>query len=1073
MTMKSLVVLNRPPTRLGPDPACTARHLQRCARRGIGRAFFVAAFLWMAAALGPVSAQTASAGRSASASDPKASGCPDGVLPVLSVSLVCSTNPVAPGGLRTFSGTLVNAGNVEIRGISITRVLPGASSTLKVQGSLLPGASVAFSGDYGVPTVDSCRTQVRVLAAGVDACGGQPVYSIQSLECAVSTSPRLTVTLACPIDPPAPGDEMVCSGIVRNSGDVTLRQVVVNDPRVLTAGAVLLSRDRLDPGESAIFALRIPTAADACDVPLSVDASGVDDCSGRIVFDSNSLRCRLATIGGLEISQICAEGAASLDGTSGYDLVVRNSGRVALTQVAVLESQVGGWSGRGTELWFDDQLPDGVQAESSGGDSWGSAAASSPRLSGYSSWQSSLAEGLHQLYFTGDTRGFPVAEGEVLVAHVFLDPVHPPREVMLQWYDGSWEHRAYWGENLLAFGIDGSKALRPMGALPKAGEWVRLEVPAALLGLEGRTLRGVALTLFGGRAHWDALGKRPGGEEPPVFSLATLEPGRSVSFRRTGLRPPVGACSVTTLLSARATSACSGETIHAFTTGTCSLPSRGLLEVTQAEPPMPETPGLPLVFRGTVRNAGPVALTGVVVLHNRAGAGPLLELERLLPGESRDFSGSFPPPANACRVFGTVSAAATDACGGQRVFDSATAVHAVSGNPQLSVAKACPSGPVAVGQRVEYEGVVMNTGDITLVDVHVRTSRSGGASLLGPLVLAPGETVPFVDSYVPQAGDCGVDSVSATGMSLCQEPVAGGMTLRCPHPPVQPAIHLTRACPSEAPFHGKPYRTLGTVKNSGNVALVDVRIVRDAASEVVPILGPITLLPGESAEYVVEGVAPLESCEWVDSVSVSALDRCDGTRVSDRVTTVCPLRSFPRLGLLKFCPPSDPQTGQSLFHSGVVTNTGNVPLTGVQVFSRRSGRIPVRVFGPILLAPGESARFMTEATPDPEGVPSLDLLEAVGEDACSGALVSVLADCQGVLPQAAPVLRSLIHGEGGATVSWSSLPGVSYLVEYSEEIPAGSWTALPERVTATGEITSLADGSARGARRFYRVRIAE
>ena len=288
-----------------------------------------------------------------------------------------------------------------------------------------------------------------------------------------------------------------------------------------------------------------------------------------------------------------------------------------------------------------------------------------------------------------------------------------------------------------------------------------------------------------------------------------------------------------------------------------------------------------------------------------------------------------------------------------------------------------------------------------------------------------------------------------------------------------PAIRLTRACPSEAPFYGKAYRALGTVKNTGNVALVDVRIVHDGASEQVPVLGPITLLPGESTEYVVDGIAPLESCEWVDSVSVSAIDRCDGAGVFDRVTTVCPLRSFPRLSLSKACPTPSPQPGQPWIYGGTVTNTGNVPLLGVQVFSIRSGQTPVRVFGPVLLAPGEWVQFVAEASPDTGGVPSLDLLEAVGEDACRGTHVSVRANCQGPLPQPSPVLRTRVHGESGATLSWTSQPGISYLVEYSERLPAESWTPLPDRVTASCETTSMADGSARGSRRFYRVRIAE
>jgi len=86
--------------------------------------------------------------------------------------------------------------------------------------------------------------------------------------------------------------------------------------------------------------------------------------------------------------------------------------------------------------------------------------------------------------------------------------VNPPSEVVLQWNDGSWEHRAYWGANLIsAWGVDGTNSRRYMGPLPAAGQWVRLEVPAAQVGLEGRTLNGMAFSLYDGRATWDLAGK--------------------------------------------------------------------------------------------------------------------------------------------------------------------------------------------------------------------------------------------------------------------------------------------------------------------------------------------------------------------------------------------------------------------------------------------------------------------------------------------------------------------------------------------------------------------------------------
>ena len=43
--------------------------------------------------------------------------------------------------------------------------------------------------------------------------------------------------------------------------------------------------------------------------------------------------------------------------------------------------------------------------------------------------------------------------------------------------------------------------------LPAAGSWVRLEVPASAVGLEGKSATGMGFTLFDGRASWDRAGK--------------------------------------------------------------------------------------------------------------------------------------------------------------------------------------------------------------------------------------------------------------------------------------------------------------------------------------------------------------------------------------------------------------------------------------------------------------------------------------------------------------------------------------------------------------------------------------
>jgi hypothetical protein len=81
---------------------------------------------------------------------------------------------------------------------------------------------------------------------------------------------------------------------------------------------------------------------------------------------------------------------------------------------------------------------------------------------------------------------------------------------MLQWQDGggSFEHRAYWGANLIALGTNGTDSRRQIsGAITATGQWVRLDVPASQVGLVGQTVNGLGFTLFDGQATWDQSGR--------------------------------------------------------------------------------------------------------------------------------------------------------------------------------------------------------------------------------------------------------------------------------------------------------------------------------------------------------------------------------------------------------------------------------------------------------------------------------------------------------------------------------------------------------------------------------------
>jgi subtilisin len=194
--------------------------------------------------------------------------------------------------------------------------------------------------------------------------------------------------------------------------------------------------------------------------------------------------------------------------------------------------------GANNTVWFDDSLPAGAvpwpDNTATGGvdEAWNWVSANPTPYAGTKSHQSSIATGIRQHYFMGATSTLQVGTGEILYTWVYLDPANTPSEIMLQWYDGaSWEHRAYWGANNIGWGQDGTPSRINMGRLPQGGSWVKLVIPAHAVGLEGKTVSGMAFTQYGGRVTWDHAGKG----SASVDDLLTLL--RSTGVSVTDTRP--------------------------------------------------------------------------------------------------------------------------------------------------------------------------------------------------------------------------------------------------------------------------------------------------------------------------------------------------------------------------------------------------------------------------------------------------------------------------------------------------------------------------------------------------------
>jgi hypothetical protein len=160
-------------------------------------------------------------------------------------------------------------------------------------------------------------------------------------------------------------------------------------------------------------------------------------------------------------------------------------------------------------VWIGDDLPAGAKVN---GDAWKWVAA--PEAAAFTGKRvHTLNESAdkQQHYFT-EAAPLKIAADDRLFTYVYIDPDKPPKEIMLQWFQNDWEHRAFWGADSIAFGAMGEPSRRAIGPLPKTGGWVRLEVPVGRVGLDPKGgLTGWSFDQMGGRVYWGQSGivRRP------------------------------------------------------------------------------------------------------------------------------------------------------------------------------------------------------------------------------------------------------------------------------------------------------------------------------------------------------------------------------------------------------------------------------------------------------------------------------------------------------------------------------------------------------------------------------------
>ncbi|WP_139230589.1 MULTISPECIES: GEVED domain-containing protein [unclassified Leifsonia] len=336
---------------------------------------------------------------------------------------------------------------------------------------------------------------------------------------------------------------------------------------------------------------------------------------------------------------------------------------------------------------------------------------------------------------------------------------------------------------------------------------------------------------------------------------------------------------------------------------------------------------------------------------------------------------------DAGTVVNTATASATPPTGAAPVSAPSTAAVSIPAAAGLTVAKtAAVTGAGVAGDVVTYSFLITNTGNVTIADAGVTEGAFTGTGTLGPVTcpagaasMAPGDAVTCTAAYTLTQADVDAGSISNTATATGTPP-GGGV------PPVSPpstsTTPLTRtadltvaktATPTTITTAGALIDYSFLVTNTGTVTLTDPVVNETAFSGTGPV--PTVVCPPGTT------LAPAATVTCDASYTVTQADVDAGTISNTATATATPptgvtvpvsdpssasvaATAAPALTMVKS---SDVSTithaGQKVTYTFLVTNTGNVTLSGVAIdegaFSG-TGTLPAAVCPQPNLAPGSN-----------------------------------------------------------------------------------------------------------------------
>lgn len=714
------------------------------------------------------------------------------------------------GNTITYTLTVTNTGNVTLTDVAIDDPLEGLSE-LQIDwpgdaGTLSPGQSAAATATYTVTQADVNRGAVENTAAtsGTGVRGGDVTDSADA-DVPLSQNAAIELVKSAALSDGATGavgDTVEYTLVVRNSGDVSLTDVTIDDP-MFPQGVEFGEW----PGEPGTLAPNETVQATATWTltQADLDANGVVNeatASGTPPNDEpvESPDGAIVDIVGTPLLTLDKSGELSGEGVAGdvidYTFTITNEGTVTITDVE-LSDELEGLSAIEFGAWPADT---GVLAPGE----------SVTATANYSVTQADADAG--QVDNSAETTGTTQSNGDVSDTDDHTQPLGATG------------------------GIDIAKS-------HEAGTYVvgdTVKYTFVVTNTGGVTLRDVAAS-----DALEGLSELTYGAWPAAEGVLLPNESVSATATLTVTQAHVDAGQIDNTASAVGTPP-SGDDVESTSTDRVPFTQTPTITLDKTSAVEGANAGDTVDYEFVVVNDGNVTLTDIELTDALDGLSEIVYATwpgaegTLAPGDQVRATATYTLSqadvdsgsiTNDATVVGTTP-------GGEEVEDESSVTDPLGSSPEMRIAKTANVHSPAVGEVVTYAFELENTGNVTLVDVAISDPMTGLSDLEYTWpgdagVLAPGEIVTATATYtITQADvDAGGVTNSATGNGVppTGEPEQPTVEEEVPIE-TTPAIGIDKSAEladGAVGQAGDEVTYTFVVTNTGDVTLRDVNVTDD------------------------------------------------------------------------------------------------------------------------------------------------------------------------------------------------------------------------------------------------------